>query len=818
MKKILIYGVGSLSNRGCEALVNSTISQIDRNTKISLATFDYKNDKDKVSKVVDKVVNHYLNKESDFDDEMRKKIEYFNSIKFDYNNYESVYQKDVVKEIEDSDLCIHIGGDNYCYGSNEWMYFINDKAHELGKKTVLWGASLFDEISDLQLIEDLKKYDLLIFREKISYNAVKKFIDEDKLLLAPDPAFSLKTSKVKLDSWYKGRKVLGLNLSPLTIKNEDSYNSIIKFINYILDKTDYSISLIPHVTLESVSDMIILNRIKEAFINEDRIFLEKTDYDCSQVKYIISKCDMLIAARTHASIAAYSTFVPTLVLGYSVKSRGIAEELFGNYKRYVLPIEELTYENLVSYFKYIDDHKDVIKDCLIKQMDVIGKEAASLYSKMNERLEILDKKYICNKTKCSACGACLNICPKDAIKFENDSEGFLYPIIDQSKCINCGTCKKVCPVLNKKSFDDKFIKCYAAKSNDNDIKSRSSSGGIFSHLALNILRAGGVVYGATMNNLKVKHIRISSEKELNKILGSKYVQSNVDFIYKNVLDDINDGKMVLFSGTPCQIMGLKSFLKKEYDNLYCISVICHGVMNDFVFNKQIKCFEDYYCTKVTDVKFRNKKNGWENPCIVYFSDRINKVYSFNDDPYMSLFLNNYALRNSCYNCSAKGLSGNGADIILGDYWGVYNVHQDFFDDKGVSCVILKTNKGKKLFDEICNDVSFVETEYEDIIKYNPSLIKSVSMPLERNIIFDDLRNNSIDVVSDKYRLIKELNTLKDDLEKEKSISYLELQKLSSEKNNYYEQLQSIYNSKRFKITDKFFNAINKLLFFKNKSK
>lgn len=818
MKKILIYGVGSLSNRGCEALVNSTISQIDKDVEISLATFDYNNDKDKVSKTVNKVINHYINKEADFDDEMRKKIEYFNSIKFDYNNYESVYQKDVVKEIEDSDLCIHIGGDNYCYGSNEWMYFINDKAHELGKKTILWGASLFDEITDLKLIENLKKYDLLMLREKISYNAVKRFIDEDKLLLVPDPAFSLKPEKVKLNPWYKGRKVLGLNLSPLTIKTDDNYNSIIEFIDYILNKTDYSISLIPHVTLESVSDMIILNRLKDDYFDNDRIFIEKTDYNCSQIKYVISQCDMLIAARTHASIAAYSTFVPTLVIGYSIKSRGIAEELFGNYKNYVLPIEELTYDNLVSYFEYINANREDIKNKLIEQMNFIAKDAACLYSKMKEKLDFLEKKYVCDKAKCSGCGACMNICPNDAIKFEKNSEGFLYPVIDESKCINCGACKKVCPVLNGKSFSEKIVKCYAAKTNDEKLKKKSSSGGIFGNLALNVIRDGGIVYGVTMNNFKVKHIRISAEKELDKILGSKYVQSNVVFIYKSVLEDLNNDKKVLFSGTPCQIMGLKSFLKKEYDNLYCVSVICHGVMNEFVLNKQIKCFEDFYDTKVSDIKFRSKKYGWEKNCIEYYSDRINKTYYSNDDSLMSLYLSDFALRDSCYNCSAKGLNKNGADIILGDYWGVYNVHQDFFDDEGVSCVILKTKKGEKLFNQIGDNISFIETEYEDIVKYNTSFIESVVKPLERNKIFDELRNNNIDVVSDKYRLIKELKIVKENLEKEKNDNYLELQRLSGENTRYYEQLQSIYNSKRFKITDKIFNSINKLLFFKKKSK
>ena len=143
---------------------------------------------------------------------------------------------------------------------------------------------------------------------------------------------------------------------------------------------------------------------------------------------------------------------------------------------------------------------------------------------------------------------------------------------------------------------------------------------------------------------------------------------------------------------------------------------------------------------------------------------------------------------------------------------------NFFDDEGISCVILKTEKGEELFKQICNSISFVETEYENIIKYNPSFVKSVVRPLERNIIFDELRNNNIDVVSDKYKLIKELKIVKENLEKERNDNCLELQRLSGENTRYYEQLQSIYNSKRFKITDKIFNAINKLLFFKKKSR
>ena len=190
-KKILIYGIGSLQNRGCEALVNSTISQIDSDVELTAATFDYEHDKNMYRDRIKKIVNHYRQDEKQFTSKEKELYELYKKMPFDYNNYELLYQRDVVKEMKNSDLCIHIGGDNYCYGVNEWMYALNTEAKKLGKKTVLWGASLFDEIKDLELIEDLKKYDLLMLREKISYNAIKDYIEEEKLMLIQEPAFSL---------------------------------------------------------------------------------------------------------------------------------------------------------------------------------------------------------------------------------------------------------------------------------------------------------------------------------------------------------------------------------------------------------------------------------------------------------------------------------------------------------------------------------------------------------------------------------------------------------------------------------------------------
>lgn len=815
MKKILIYGVGSLKNRGCEALVNSTIAQIDKKVEIVVASFDFENNKCLFSRRVNRVVNHHIHDVLLFDDDMKNKYDYYNSIEYDYNNFECLYQKEVIKEMETADLCIHVGGDNYCYGANEWMYALNTKAKELGKKTILWGASLFDEITDLSLIENLKKYDLLMLREKISYNAVKKFIDEERLLLIPDPAFSLNVEKTKLNSWYSRRNVLGLNLSPLTIKNDDNYLIIKQFIQYVLDNTNYSIALIPHVTFDEVSDMKVLRRIKDDYISDDRIFLEESDLGCEQLKYLISKCQMFIAARTHASIAAYSTCVPTLVLGYSVKSRGIAEDLFGNYKDYVLPIEDLDYDNLISKFKFIDDNKDEIRNNLSSKIEKIRHDASNLYKIMLDRLDFLERKYVCDKRKCTACSACLSICPNNAIKLKKDNEGFLYPIIDQSKCTNCGLCRKTCPCLkNNFNKSGEYLVCYAAKSKDCVLKRVSSSGGIFSHLASVILKKNGVVYGAILFDFSVRHVRITDESDMYKVRGSKYAQSDLSGIFKKVKKDLLSNKLVLFSGTPCQISGLRGFLGQDYDNLYTVSVMCHGVMNSDVLQKRICEFEKFYDTKVTNINFKSKKNGWEKSSISYYSDRIDKTYEFNDDSLMFLYLNNFILRESCYNCEFKGLN-NDADVILGDYWGISNVHPDMFDSNGVSCVILKTRKGKQLFDDIVTDLICIETDFDEIIKYNGAFVQSVLKPLYRNLIFRDLEYNSLKTIYDKCKndiKIKDLNeknsTLQDRINN--SIDKSEFQKILEENNKIYVELNNIYNSKRYKIVDKVLNKINRL--------
>ena len=217
MSKILLYGLSSFKNKGCEAIVNTTLKQFNDTDEVTIATFDFEHDKNYFKGRVKKYIKHYENDESKFTEAETKLNEYYKSIPFDYNNFELLYQRKVVEEIKKSDYCLHIGGDNYCYGYNEWLYALNTIAKKYNKKTILWCASLFDHIDDPALIEDLNKYDLIILRENSSYIAVKKYIPEEKLMLAPDPAFALGLKEIKLDNLEIGNLVFDGNKKTFTL-------------------------------------------------------------------------------------------------------------------------------------------------------------------------------------------------------------------------------------------------------------------------------------------------------------------------------------------------------------------------------------------------------------------------------------------------------------------------------------------------------------------------------------------------------------------------------------------------------------------------
>ena len=357
------------------------------------------------------------------------------------------------------------------------------------------------------------------------------------------------------------------------------------------------------------------------------------------------------------------------------------------------------------------------------------------------------------KSKCSGCYACAASCPKKCIKLKVDAEGFWYPDVDESLCINCGACEKVCPILApSKKQSDWNITTYATMHNEDSIRLASSSGGVFSALAGYVLDQGGVVFGASFDSdLNVEHKYIECIEDLEFLRGSKYVQSKIGDAYCRAEAFLKAGRLVLFSGTPCQIEGLLSYLKRPYENLITQDLICHGVPSPAVWQKYIDYLSTSFDgTKPVCVSFRSKTNGWKNYYIsIIFGNGKEYSASKDTDPMMQAFLKNLCLRPSCYECAFKTKSRR-SDITLADFWGVSSISPDLDDDKGTSLVIIQSEKGAKVFDKIRDIIYAKETDPDLSTFYNSSIIKSPKEPKKRAVFMRAVSAENFAEIQKKY--------------------------------------------------------------------
>lgn len=318
-----------------------------------------------------------------------------------------------------------------------------------------------------------------------------------------------------------------------------------------------------------------------------------------------------------------------------------------------------------------------------------------------------------DKSECCGCGACNNICPKNAISMKSDEKGFAYPKISSDRCIECGLCKKVCPITKNHTSEIHTQHAYAVKHKDEKIRKTSSSGGAFYEIALKVINEGGKVYGAAYDeNFVVKHIGVSDENGLKRIMKSKYVQSDMGNTFSEIKMDLENNLPVLFSGTGCQVQGLRNYLVKEYDKLLCVDIVCHGVPSPKLFADYLKFMENKYKSKITSVNFRGKAiKGKVQDMLITFEN--GKVYSEQPviDSYYAFFLKNFSLRESCYKCPFSNLKRVG-DITLADFWGIEKEFSEFQDYKGVSLVITNTLKGEQCLKNIFFSFEALETSMD----------------------------------------------------------------------------------------------------------
>lgn len=350
-----------------------------------------------------------------------------------------------------------------------------------------------------------------------------------------------------------------------------------------------------------------------------------------------------------------------------------------------------------------------------------------------------------DKSKCSGCHSCYNVCPKHCITMIEDQEGFWYPEVDKNQCIDCGLCEKRCPILSDMKVDNQPV-AYACYNKDESIRKESSSGGVFTLLATLVIEHGGIVYGASFNDENmVEHIEINNVNDLSKLRGSKYVQSRIRDTYSRVREYLNQGRLVYFSGTPCQIDGLLAYLNKKYENLILQDIVCHGVPSPKVWKKYL---EQFNIEKDARILFRDKSTGWDSYSFtIDQKDKFTQLSSQNE--YMKVFLKDLCLRPSCYDCHSKSLHRN-SDITLADFWGINNICPELYDNEGTSLVFINSEKGKELFNRIKKNIVYKEVNIDEASKYNPSSYKSVTMPDKRNKYMENIFDNDFNKYSKKY--------------------------------------------------------------------
>lgn len=334
---------------------------------------------------------------------------------------------------------------------------------------------------------------------------------------------------------------------------------------------------------------------------------------------------------------------------------------------------------------------------------------------------------------CTGCTACYNVCPHTAIQMVEDSEGFKFPQIDTAKCTNCGLCEKVCIPSNgyvKQPFE---TKAYGAKNKNLTERKKSQSGGAFYVLAKHILNQGGIVYGSLIDEgFAVRHARASTEETTKAFRGSKYVQSDLGDIFLSVKEDLRLGVPVLFAGTPCQVAGLKAFLRKDYENLLLVDLICHGVPSPKVWSDYIEWQQGRLKKTITGAEFRDRELTWGKSAEAIYVKGKKKKF----DIYARLFYSRNTHRKSCYTCpfaNTKKLS----DITIGDYWGIENVKPEFRDEHGVSAILVNSVTGQRVWSEVCEQFEYFECKVEDVVAHNPNLVRPSSRPATREEFWRD---------------------------------------------------------------------------------
>lgn len=358
-----------------------------------------------------------------------------------------------------------------------------------------------------------------------------------------------------------------------------------------------------------------------------------------------------------------------------------------------------------------------------------------------------------SKSDCCSCKACMNACPKNAIISQEDENGFVYPYIDESKCVGCNICVNTCQFGKNTDALQEPAAAYAAINKNAEVLKKSSSGGCFSALAEIILEQGGVVFGAAMDSaFHVKHISVENIGDLGSLRGSKYVLSDIGYSYRNIKNYLDEGRKVLFTGTPCQVSGLYGYLKnKDYPGLITVDVVCHGTPSQAMFNKYIEYLEKKKGVKVTGYCFRTKNRTWKRFEPAFDTDKTsnNRIGKF-DEFYHPSFISGNITQESCHTCpyaSRKRI----ADFTMCDYWGFEKAELNLDERKGLSALMFNNDRALALYDALSEKLYLEKTDYEAVVQGNGCLRKPLSKGKQWDYYMKAFRNNTIGEAADRYK-------------------------------------------------------------------
>lgn len=382
--------------------------------------------------------------------------------------------------------------------------------------------------------------------------------------------------------------------------------------------------------------------------------------------------------------------------------------------------------------KNIDNLRQESKKWLLSSITYKAEETKDKFVKIEE------------KDLCCGCTACYSICPKNAIKMVRDNEGFLYPKVDKEKCVNCGMCKKVCPILNKAKLNEFKPKAYLFQNSNEEIRKDSTSGGIFTAIGESVIKNNGIVYGATFDdNFVVNHIGVESADKLSKFRKSKYVQSNQNNCFKEIKQYLENGKLVCYSGTPCQVGGLRAYLRKDYENLILVDIMCHSVPSPLVFLKyKGYILKKMNANKILNINFRDKsKYGYKYSMMTVETD--NGIYSqgIDTDPYLRAFFSDTSVRPSCYNCHFKTMK-RVSDLTIWDCFNINEIDKSFDDDKGTTRVLVQSEKGEKLLENLDN-VRLKELDINVATNKVKEMTNSVNYNSKRKRFFENINDDNV---------------------------------------------------------------------------